>query len=386
MQQEAFTAVDLFSGAGGMSFGFHAHRGFEIVGAADAEIGKPSSRAGTLGCNETYRQNVGLAPQQANLASIAPQELRARWALNDDVTVLLACPPCTGFSRTLAKNHIEDDERNGLVGRVALFADELRPQIVIMENARELVMGRFRRHLAALTTGLEALGYKVHASTHFLDRFGLPQRRERALVVAVRSDLPLRTMDDLWRGSRLSEKATHVRAAIWHLPPVDAGERHPSDRWHVSPRFASPLNLRRLGATPSDGGGWADWLGHPKAEELLTPAMKQRAMLNRLGSHPDVYGRLWWDRPAATIKRESGHIGNGRYAHPEQDRLCTVRELAILQGFPFDCVERVSPHRRCSSTTRLLPIGTPSSLDPDRSASRGRKPVAPRHSSLSCGS
>jgi DNA (cytosine-5)-methyltransferase 1 len=41
-----------------------------------------------------------------------------------------------------------------------------------------------------------------------------------------------------------------------------------------------------------------------------------------------------WDRPAATIKRECGHVGNGRYAHPDQDRLCTVRELGLLNGFP----------------------------------------------------
>jgi DNA (cytosine-5)-methyltransferase 1 len=64
--------------------------------------------------------------------------------------------------------------------------------------------------------------------------------------------------------------------------------------------------------------------------------MQRRAAAGNLGSHPDVYGRLWWDRPAVTIKRECGHIGNGRYAHPEQDRLCTVREMSILQGFPND--------------------------------------------------
>ncbi|HND34219.1 MAG TPA: DNA cytosine methyltransferase, partial [Myxococcota bacterium] len=46
------------------------------------------------------------------------------------------------------------------------------------------------------------------------------------------------------------------------------------------------------------------------------------------------YGRLAWERPAMTIKRECSHVGNGRYAHPEQDRLCSLRELAILQGFP----------------------------------------------------
>ena len=51
---------------------------------------------------------------------------------------------------------------------------------------------------------------------------------------------------------------------------------------------------------------------------------------------------MWWDRPAPTIKRECGHIGNGRYAHPEQDRLCTVREMALLQGFPSD-YELVAP-------------------------------------------
>jgi DNA (cytosine-5)-methyltransferase 1 len=62
--------------------------------------------------------------------------------------------------------------------------------------------------------------------------------------------------------------------------------------------------------------------------------MRRRLAAGDLGSHPDVYGRLWWDRPAVTIKRECGHIGNGRYVHPEQDRLCTVREMAILQGFP----------------------------------------------------
>ena len=51
-----------------------------------------------------------------------------------------------------------------------------------------------------------------------------------------------------------------------------------------------------------------------------------------------MYGRLWWDRPAITITRECAHVGNGRYVHPEQDRLLTVREMALLQGFPADYV------------------------------------------------
>src|SRR3546814_17455495 len=64
--------------------------------------------------------------------------------------------------------------------------------------------------------------------------------------------------------------------------------------------------------------------------------MTRRWVAGDLGSHPDVYGRMRWDAPAPTIKRECAHVGNGRYAHPVEDRLLTVREMASIQGFPFD--------------------------------------------------
>src|SRR5262249_17025383 len=64
--------------------------------------------------------------------------------------------------------------------------------------------------------------------------------------------------------------------------------------------------------------------------------MLRAADRGRLGSHPDVYGRMAWDRPAPTIKRECAHVGNGRCAHPEQHRLLSVREMSLLQGFPAD--------------------------------------------------
>ncbi len=66
--------------------------------------------------------------------------------------------------------------------------------------------------------------------------------------------------------------------------------------------------------------------------------MKRSIASGKLGSHPDVYGGMYWESPAVTIKRECGHIGNGRYTHPEQDRLCSVREMALLQGFPSDYI------------------------------------------------
>jgi DNA (cytosine-5)-methyltransferase 1 len=333
----SWPVVDLFSGAGGMSCGFRRQAGFELIGAADAQLSKPSAAPGSLGCNATYAASIGIEPVAADLSETEPADVCAAMGLRDRRPVVLAaCPPCTGFSRAVASNHLRDDRRNGLVGRVGDFAALLRPDIVLIENARELATGRFTGHLRGLLGTLARLGYRTTAGTRFLTEFGLPQRRERAVVIAVRRPLPLRDLTMLWRGWRIDPKATHVRRAIWDLPPVRAGEADAADPLHVSPALRAPANLRRLAAIPPDGGSWADLIEHPDRGVLLTPAMTRRVDRGDLGSHPDIYGRLWWDRPAVTIKRECSHVGNGRYAHPEQDRLCTVRELSILQGFPRD--------------------------------------------------
>ncbi len=334
---QPWPVVDLFSGAGGMSCGFGRYPGFELIGAADAELGKPSSGPGSLGCNATYAANLRIEPVTVDLATAMPAAVCAAMGLaGRRPTVLTACPPCTGFSRAIATNHLRDDLRNNLVGRVGDYAALLKPDLVLLENARELVTGRFRGHLANLLTRLAGLGYQGRAGTYLLSAFGLPQRRERAFVIAVRRPLVVRDLTDLWRGLRVEAKATHVRRAIWDLPPVPAGQPSATDPLHVAPAFRSAASLRRIAAVPHDGGSWADLIDDRNEHALLTPAMMARVRRGDFGSHPDVYGRLWWDRPAVTIKRECGHVGNGRYAHPEQDRLCTVREMSILQGFPRD--------------------------------------------------
>ena len=78
-----------------------------------------------------------------------------------------------------------------------------------------------------------------------------------------------------------------------------------------------------------------DLLRNPETQKFLTPAMWYAVEQKHLNWYCDIYGRMSWDRPAPTIKRESAHPGNGRYLHPEQDRMCTLREAAILQGFPM---------------------------------------------------
>lgn len=333
MGRERYAVIDLFSGAGGMSYGFHKHSGFELIGAADAELGKPSSGAGRLQCNSTYFKNIGLIPACIDLSTIPPNQIRSALGLPEEkhIAVLAACPPCTGFSRANPENHLRDDKRNSLVRRSAQFAVALSVDIVVMENARELIRGNFKHHYEWFRLYLENNGYNVFGRTYMLSRFGLPQIRERAIAVAVKGRLPLHNMESLWDGWTVVNDALTVERAFESLSPE-------ADGFNLYPNFSSEAVRRRIAAIPKDGGSWLDLLRQPDGEELLTDAMKRLVQRKRFGSYPDVYGRMAWRKPAPTIKRECSHVGNGRYAHPEENRLCSVREMAALQGFPNDFV------------------------------------------------
>ncbi len=322
------TVVDLFSGAGGMSYGFKAHGAFELVGAADAEIGKPTAGSGRLQCNSTYEANIGIKPTRINLGDVVAADLRSALQLKDRaVNVLSVCPPCTGFSRTNPENHLRDDSRNSLVSKAAEFAIALGADVVVMENARELIRGNFLHHYRAFREQLENAGFNVFGRSYMLHRFGLPQLRERSIVIAVREPLPLYTLESMWDGWGVKDSAKTVRRAISVASrAISADRRYPG--------IASEAVRARLRAVPKDGGSWMDLLSRPDADTLLTGSMKRIAAAKKFGSYPDVYGRMAWDKPAPTIKRECAHIGNGRYAHPEEDRLCSVAEMALLNGFP----------------------------------------------------
>lgn len=322
------SVVDLFSGAGGMSYGFMAHGAFEMIGAADAEIGKPTAGDGRLQCNSTYKNNMSLEPKRVNLADVVASDLRDVLEIGQrKVDVLSVCPPCTGFSRTNPQNHLRDDARNGLVSKAADFAIALEADVVVMENARELIRGNFMHHYRAFREKLEDKGYNVFGRSYMLNRFGLPQLRERSIIIAARNELPLYTLESMWDGWGVKETAKTVRRALSVASRAKGAD-------HRYPGFGSDTVKKRLAAIPPDGGSWMDLLEHPDADELLTGSMKRIAMAGKFGSYPDVYGRMAWNKPAPTIKRECAHIGNGRYAHPEKDRLLTVAEMALVNGFP----------------------------------------------------
>ena len=146
--------------------------------------------------------------------------------------------------------------------------------------------------------------------------FGLPQSRRRMVLLASQFG-PI----NLIAPSR-TRPAT-VRDAIGRIPPIHQGGTHARDSLHSASRL-SELNLKRIKAS-TPGGTWRDWPKHLVAD----------CHVRETGhTYPGVYGRMAWDEPAPTLTTQFYGFGNGRFGHPEQDRAISLREGAILQGFP----------------------------------------------------
>ena len=185
-----------------------------------------------------------------------------------------------------------------------------------MENvprlAEQAVFDRFRKMLSEL-------GYSVDFRIVNCPDYGLPQLRQRLVLVASRLG-PIAVPAPNPRARRKT-----VRSVIGNLPPLRAGETDPNDRLHFCAAL-SPLNLRRIRAS-RPGGSWRDW-----PADLVADCHRKKTGKGYGG----VYGRMCWDKPAPTMTTQFYGFGNGRFGHPDQDRGISVREGAMFQGFPRD--------------------------------------------------
>ena len=313
------SAIDLFSGSGGLTLGLQL-AGFTVVGGIEVD---PLSA-------ESYRGNhptVRLWEKDIRKVSIPPlmSELDLKAGQLD---LLAGCPPCQGFStiRTRKKRVAVKDSRNTLVSEFIRFIEALLPKAIMIENVPGLAdYGRF----AKVRENLAALGYQCHYDVFDAADFGVPQRRKRLVLVGSRSALiPMASKSAV----RVSVKET-----IEGLPSVGAsGDRLHDIKENRSKRIASMIRL-----IPKNGGSRTD-----------LPAKYRLDCHVRCSGFKDVYGRMSWDTVAPTITSGCTNPSKGRFLHPEENRAITLREAAMLQGFPPDYFFSLSKGK--SGAARLI--------------------------------
>lgn len=327
---------DFFSGCGGASRGFQ-DAGMDVVFALDwdADAGR------------TFKRNFPKATfESRDIREVDEDHVHALVAEQHPHHVLFCgCAPCQPFSKqNTTRPEPDEDDRVPLLLDFLRFIRNCEPDIVFVEN----VPGIQKVHpdsepLRSFLRGLKDAGYSQPACESVaLKRYGVPQGRRRFLLVASRHGpiaLPPRTHGP---ETPNPEFAT-VRDWIGELPEIRAGEVHPEIDDHRAARL-SALNLERIRETP-EGGGNRDW-----------PQDLQLKCHQGASGYTDVYGRMWWDRPASGLTTRCISYSNGRFGHPEQHRAISIREAACLQTFPMDYRFAGSLNSRARQIGNAVPV------------------------------
>lgn len=292
-------AIDLFCGAGGLTKGLEK-AGINVKLGIDID---PS-------CQYPYSQNNNANFLLKSVENIDGLEIDGAYS-EQGLKLLAGCAPCQTFS-SYNKKATPSDTRWWLLLHFSRLIQEVQPDLITMENVPGLLkQGVFSTFLSSL----EKQNYNICYNVVDCAQYGLPQQRLRLVLLASRLG-PIEML-------KPSFHTRTVRDAIGILRPIKAGSIDINDPMHQSSRL-SPLNYKRILAS-SPGGSWRDW---PK--ELIADCHKKQSGK----TYPSVYGRMKWDEPSPTITTQFFGFGNGRFGHPEQNRALSLREGALLQGFP----------------------------------------------------
>lgn len=298
-------AIDVFCGAGGLSYGLKK-AGIRVTAGLDLD---PA-------CDYPFSENIGGDFIQKNLTETSAREL-VKFFPDGGYSLLAGCAPCQPFSTLSNGRDRKGSKKWPLVREFSRLVKELKPDFVTMENVPIL---RTQSIFVEFLGELKSEGYNVCHSIVDAAEYGVPQRRRRLIVLASqRGPVRLATPDEL------GLKRKTVREAISALPRLASGQVDPNDSLHRA-RKLTDINLRRIRAS-KPGSTWEDW-----PEELRLECHKRETG----STFKSVYGRMEWDKPSGTMTTQSYNFGTGRFGHPEQDRSLSLREMAILQSFPDD--------------------------------------------------
>lgn len=338
--------LSLFSGCGGCSLGLR-QAGFRVNLAVDIEKNACENYEANLGRNTTWC---------TDLSKVTPNNLLEKSRLSrENVDLIIGGPPCQGFSSAGAKDWA--DPRNVLIRNYVEIVTTLKPTWFIMENVEGLLTANDGVFLIeAIIRFLEA-GYWVRVKKVYMEKYGLPQRRKRVLIVGNLEHCDFNfpepthfeqpTLFNLGQSPLLQLK---ILDAIGDLPPVsDTGEvfynketqndyqrsmRRTDNKpilHHQIKRLNGPLQQRishlQQGETMKN---LPEELQHPSFTRRSYRRVMDGTPTEKRGGAPSGLKRLVAYEPSLTITSGS----SSEFIHPEENRPLTLRECARLQSFP----------------------------------------------------
>lgn len=320
-------AVDLFCGAGGLTYGLE-QTGVDVVAGVDIDPASRFPYEENTESNFMQRDIGGLLDREleSDIPGLEMEELKDLYPENS-ITALVGCAPCQPFSDL--NNGVANSEHENweLLEAMRQVAEDLEPDLVAIENVAglagdEIYTDGFRQWFETQEA------YDVWDGIIDCTDYGVPQSRKRLIMLASRMGEiefipPTREDSDIVTVRRSLAKA--------ELPRIEAGESASNvDSLHKAAglRGKNPERMRHT----KEGEDWHNW-----PDRLKLDSQDEDNTFT-------AYGRMWWDRPAPTLTTQFYNWGSGRFGHPgydenpekSVDRAISLREGALLQTFPKD--------------------------------------------------
>jgi DNA (cytosine-5)-methyltransferase 1 len=255
--------------------------------------------------------------------------------------------------------------------RFMTLIKRVKPEVVSMENVPDLANTKKYPVFGEFVATLESLGYKIFVKRVDASRYGVPQRRQRLVLLASRLG-SIRIAHE----TRDKNNLVTVREAIGMLPRLRDGAVNVRDPLHRASKL-SVMNKRRIAATPRNGGSATSW-----PRKLVPPCYRRKSGKSYMVT---VYGRMRWKEPAPTMTTQCMTLGTGRFGHPSQNRGISLREAAIFQSFPdyyqFAKNDEISLRHTAKHIGNAVPVllgraiakGIKNNIRRHRAAARGRR-------------
>ena len=315
--------MDLFAGVGGLSYGFSKIDDFNIIAAN--EIEPDISKAYVLNHPHVKMLNVDIGD--------LTEEKLAETLAGKKVDIIVGGPPCQSYS-TLGKRQM--DARANLFMQYKRILTILKPKAFVFENVSGLLSMDKGRLFPKVRAEFEELGYTLKYKLIDAVDFGVPQHRERVILVGM-----------LGENNFVYPESTHGEGKLPYVTLAQAIGDLPSIKSGCSAdRYAKAANNDFLKFVRARSSNHLEEHDAPNNGEHLIrimEALKDGQSKDDLpeeirpkSGYGNTYAKLWWDKPSTTITRNFACPSSSRCIHPRDSRAMTIREGARLQRFPDD--------------------------------------------------
>lgn len=335
MKNTQYTSIDLFSGCGGMSLGFQM-AGIHSILASDIDEN----------CEKTFRRNFTNTPFLCkDIILIQKDEIDE--LINGIIPdIIIGGPPCQGFSlANKNRNKVAEDPRNKLFYHFIKFINWYSPKAFVMENVKGLLSMQNGKVIETIVNEFSSAGSGYNVAVEILKAsdFGVPQQRERVIIIGIRKDLNIFPSFP----APTCKKPISVDMAISDLPQISAGEGENIMTYPIAPQNEYQIWMRQRSSVVRNHIS----MKHTKRIIERFHAIKcGQSLIDVWETHGSVKRgqptekstikfaqnnqRMFGDRPAPTIAASF----QSNFIHPHLDRNLTAREGARLQSFPDDFV------------------------------------------------